>query len=113
LQGMINDLVQKCDFPLGENLNGELTHLSVNDPKSIARLISAAENFPDLSKAVLENVKEKAKNSKTPVLGITGTGGAGKSSMVDELVRRFVLDFKDKHIGIVSVDPSKRKTGGA
>ncbi len=50
---------------------------------------------------------------KTPVLGITGTGGAGKSSLVDELVRRFLIDFKDKNIAIISVDPSKRKTGGA
>ena len=48
-----------------------------------------------------------------PVLGITGTGGAGKSSLVDELIRRFLMDFKDKHIAVVSVDPSKRKTGGA
>lgn len=113
LQGMINDLVKKSDYPIGENLNGEATHVSVNDKKSIARLISAAENFPEQSRAILDKVKEKAAKSKTPVLGITGTGGAGKSSMVDELVRRFLLDFPDKHVGIISVDPSKRKTGGA
>jgi methylmalonyl-CoA mutase len=113
LQGMINDLVQKADYTIGENLNGELTHLSVSDHPSIARLISAAENFPELNKGIFEKIKEKASASKTPVLGITGTGGAGKSSMVDELVRRFLLDFPEKHIGIISVDPSKRKTGGA
>src|SRR5206468_6974558 len=65
------------------------------------------------SKAVLDKVRKEAEKSKTPVLGITGTGGAGKSSLVDELVRRFLLDFPDKKIGIISVDPSKRKTGGA
>ncbi|WP_242928302.1 methylmalonyl-CoA mutase family protein [Pontibacter vulgaris] len=113
LQGMINDMLQKCDFPTGQNLNGEAKHLKDKDPKSIARLISAAENFPEEARSILNEVKEQAKEVKTPVLGITGTGGAGKSSLVDELVRRFLLDFPDKKIAIISVDPSKRKTGGA
>jgi len=113
LQGMINDMIQLCDFPTGENLNGEVNHLKEKDVKSIARLISAAENFPEESKADLDKVHEMAAKVSTPVLGITGTGGAGKSSLVDELVRRFLIDFKDKNIAIVSVDPSKRKTGGA
>jgi methylmalonyl-CoA mutase len=113
LQGMINDLLQKSDFPTGRNLNGEVGHLIERDHKSIARLISAAENYNEESAALLNKVREKAKTSTTPVLGITGTGGAGKSSLVDELVRRFLIDFKDKHVAIISVDPSKRKTGGA
>ncbi len=113
LQGMINDLVQKSDTPAGFHLNGEVGHLSVNDPGSIARLISAAENYPDQHKAELDKVRELASKIKTPVLGITGTGGSGKSSMVDEIVRRFLLDFPEKNIGLISVDPSKRKTGGA
>ncbi|HLP14132.1 MAG TPA: methylmalonyl-CoA mutase family protein [Flavobacteriales bacterium] len=113
LQGMINDLMKKSDFAVGDNLNGEVTHLSIKDKKGIARLISAAENFPDSARPYLEKIKEKAAKSKTPVLGITGTGGAGKSSMVDEIVRRFLLDFTDKTVGLISVDPSKRKTGGA
>lgn len=113
LQGMINDLVEKCDFPTGKDLNGEINHIEKKDVKSIAKLISAAENFPEESKGELEKVHEMAAKVDTPILGITGTGGAGKSSMVDELVRRFLIDFKDKTIAIVSVDPSKRKTGGA
>jgi isobutyryl-CoA mutase len=113
LQGMINDVLKQSDYATGANLNGEVNYLKAGDPKSIAKLISAAENFNEESKAVLDPIRKEAKTSKTPVIGITGTGGAGKSSLVDELVRRFLLDFPDKKIGIVSVDPSKRKTGGA
>jgi isobutyryl-CoA mutase len=115
LQGMIDDLLQQSDYATGENLNGEVAKLDSNDFKSIARCISAAENFPDIdaTKVMLEKVRTIAKDSKVPVLGITGTGGAGKSSLVDEMVRRFVIDQTDKKIAIVSVDPSKRKTGGA
>ncbi|UII32417.1 methylmalonyl-CoA mutase family protein [Fulvivirga ulvae] len=113
LQGMINDMVEKCDFPTGNNLNGEVKHLPIKDPKAIARLISAAENYPEQSAPEFAEVHKKAEAVKIPVLGITGTGGAGKSSLVDELVRRFLIDFEDKNIAIVSVDPSKRKTGGA
>jgi isobutyryl-CoA mutase len=113
LQGMINDLVKQSDFPVGNELNGQIDYLPKKEPKAIARLISAAENFPEVAKGILDKVHEKATKTKVPVLGITGTGGAGKSSLVDELVRRFLLDFSDKTIGIISVDPSKRKTGGA
>lgn len=115
LQGMIDDVLMKCDYPTGNQLNGEAGHLGERDAKSIARLISAAENHFDLpeTQAALKKVQAVAEKSTVPVLGITGTGGAGKSSLVDEVVRRFLLDFKDKHIGIISVDPSKRKTGGA
>lgn len=113
LQGMINDLVQQCDYAVGENLNGAVGHLAEKDPKSIGALISAAENFPDRNKDVLETLHQQAEALATPVLGITGTGGAGKSSLVDELVRRYLLDFPEKTIAIISVDPSKRRTGGA
>ena len=113
LQGMINDVLRQSDFPTGVNLNGEVGHIKDRDHKSIARLISAAENHNEESAAMLKKVKEMSAASKVPVLGITGTGGAGKSSLVDELVRRFLIDFPEKQIGIISVDPSKRKTGGA
>ncbi|MBQ0909893.1 methylmalonyl-CoA mutase, partial [Flavobacterium sp. F-328] len=113
LQGMINDLVQKADFPTGNQLTNELEQLESKNPTALARIISAAENFPEVAAKTLEAIQEKNANSTTPVLGITGTGGAGKSSLVDELVRRFLIDFPEKTIGLISVDPSKRKTGGA
>ncbi len=113
LQGMINDLVQRSDFAIGDELNGEINNLDKKEIGSIARVISSAENFPEVAKDTMDIIHEKNKKSTTPVLGITGTGGAGKSSLVDELVRRFLIDFPEKTIGLISVDPSKRKTGGA
>ena len=111
LQGMINDLVQKADFPTGRDVSACIDDLS--NFQNIARLISAAENFPQDYEKELSALRKRALQSTSPILGITGTGGAGKSSLVDELVRRFLMDFPDKKLGIISVDPSKRKTGGA
>ncbi len=115
LQGMINDLVSRADYsvadlplPEGRPLD-EL--LQEKDVPTLARLISLAENRPEKYREVQEAFPKP--KQVAPVLGITGTGGAGKSSLVDELVRRFLNQFPDKTLGIISVDPSKRKTGGA
>jgi len=104
LQGMIDDLLLQSDFNTIKNFTSN--KLLIN--KQIAQTITFAENNPN-DYAV---VNKKIPNS-VPVLGITGTGGAGKSSVTDELVRRFLREYKDKRIAIISVDPSKKKTGGA
>jgi len=110
---MINDLVKKSDFPSGRDVNVQASDIFGQKHASIARLISAAENFPDEVVPLLEELNAECRKKNTPILGITGTGGAGKSSLMDELVRRFLADFPGKTIAIISVDPSKRKTGGA
>jgi methylmalonyl-CoA mutase len=114
LLGMIDDMLERCDFKTGVNVKkDDVANLKKNDKQAIARLISAAENAPQENKAALDKIRKIASASKTPVLGITGTGGAGKSSLVDELIRRFLMATAESKIAIVSVDPSKRKTGGA
>ena len=113
LQGMIDDLIRRCDFPVVGKPTGEADRLPEKQAGDVARLISAAEVNSSAYADILDVIRSGAQTSEVPVLGITGTGGAGKSSLVDELVRRFLLDSGDKTMAIVSVDPSKRKTGGA
>ena len=122
LQGMINDLVQQCDFLTVCNLKHvEWEKIPEQNHVQIAKAISFSENHEDEieefhAKIKALGVRHKALDGEkktAPVLGITGTGGAGKSSLVDELVRRFIHEFEDKTLAIISVDPSKRKTGGA
>lgn len=108
LQGMINDLVEKSDHDTPDVFGDDLAAaVQRRDPLAIAQAISMAEHGRHDRIAFASGAKHP------PVFGITGTGGAGKSSLTDEIVRRFVEDFADKNIAVVSVDPSKRKTGGA
>ncbi len=108
LEGMIEDVIRQCDF----NLYGDGDYKTpmglgeVKDVRKIARLITNAENG-------LTSTVHRQSSTVIPVLGITGTGGAGKSSVVDEIVRRYLNSYKEKTIAVISVDPSKKKTGGA
>ncbi|MBG7630547.1 MAG: methylmalonyl-CoA mutase family protein, partial [Bacteroidetes bacterium] len=113
LQGMINDMIEQSDFPTGEIIDFPVSELQKKNSFQLAKAISAAENYSDKHIGFITEIRNQSQNSKIPVLGITGTGGSGKSSTVDELVRRYLIDFPEKTIAIVSVDPSKRKTGGA
>lgn len=113
LQGMINKKLEGADFStLKGNYKELLEKLSTDKPEILANLITAAEVGGD---AEIEEMLQLArtKSLNTPVIGITGTGGAGKSSLTDELIRRFLQEFPDKKLAIISVDPTKQKTGGA
>jgi methylmalonyl-CoA mutase len=117
LEGMIEEVVKGCDFAVNGNLqiSGTLKLKEVKDIRFIARAISHAENgqeFKNLLFPLLKN-EEKIDKKASPVLGITGTGGAGKSSVTDEIVRRFLCTYTHQTIAVISVDPSKKKTGGA
>ncbi|GMA63561.1 hypothetical protein GCM10025859_40010 [Alicyclobacillus fastidiosus] len=117
LQGMINYMIRVCDFdPVADSdVRAAVQHLSKRSPQTVAKLVTYVEQAnhraQDAYKDVLAAIHER--RQAVPVLGITGTGGAGKSSLTDELVRRFTRDFADKHVAIFSIDPSKQKTGGA
>jgi len=106
LEGMIEDVIQQCDFDVTSlSLSNQPLQLGeAKDIRVVARKITMAENG--------QQVEVKA-NTNIPVLGITGTGGAGKSSVTDEIVRRFLHNYPEKTIAVISVDPSKKKTGGA
>lgn len=119
LQGMINLMLEECDYPTFHiEANEQIDKLQDGQINAIANLITLAEHHVNEEKevaaaldSVMENVKRLEK--PVPVLGITGTGGAGKSSLTDELIRRFINEIPEKRVAILSVDPTKQKTGGA
>lgn len=124
LQGMINLMLEQCDFPtINEEVANQVVNLQNQNQYAIAKMITLAEYLSDKRIATnvgelapgLETILEKVKEAEkaVPVLGITGTGGAGKSSLIDELVLRFLNEFPEKKLAILSVDPTKQKTGGA
>ncbi|WLR57792.1 methylmalonyl-CoA mutase family protein [Mesobacillus subterraneus] len=119
LNGMIEQMVKECDFPTvtPEGVE-EIEKLEAGDPNAVAKLITLAEQHVGSEKetaAAVETLMEKVKTmtKSVPVVGITGTGGAGKSSLTDELIRRFINEIPEKRVAILSVDPTKQKTGGA
>src|SRR4029078_6809576 len=109
LEGMIEDVIRQCDFSLNGNgvYKKPMTLGEYRDVRKIAREITNAEN------GLQDPAPPQQQTVKPPVVGITGTGGAGKSSVTDEIVRRYLNAFKEKTIAVISVDPSKKKTGGA
>ncbi|KIL49734.1 fused isobutyryl-CoA mutase/GTPase IcmF [Jeotgalibacillus soli] len=119
LQGMINQMLQECDFQTVEkSMTAQLKELKDGKTTVVSKFISLAEyrmNADDSDQEVWENIMNDVKNigGTAPVIGITGTGGAGKSSLTDELIRRFINEIPDKKVAILSIDPTKQKTGGA
>ena len=114
LEGMIKLMIEQCDA--GLPLNGEMNHLDTAHKGSVARLITLAElngesDYAKLEPAIKQRVK--ARTRVAPVIGITGTGGSGKSSLTDEILRRYLLDFTDQTIAVLSIDPTRKRTGGA
>ena len=117
LQGIINHLVEQIDFSTATDVRFDPARLAPEEKMQVAGLISIAEGAgtrdPGQRSALLSQIMDRIGDRKTPVVGITGTGGAGKSSLTDELVLRFLQDFQEKTVAIISCDPTRRKTGGA
>ena len=118
LQGMINHMMAACDFPTVQNLNGTMERALRREPAALGHALTAVESRMLVDVAVAVEMPGRSAGvdvatRRTPVIGITGTGGAGKSTLTDELVRRLLNDFGDAEVAILSVDPSRRSTGGA
>uniref|UniRef100_A0A7C4VS40 Fused isobutyryl-CoA mutase n=1 Tax=Desulfatirhabdium butyrativorans TaxID=340467 RepID=A0A7C4VS40_9BACT len=117
LQGIINDMVRKMDFSTVHDEDVDLEALSPENKNAIANLITTIEEAkatdPNKLERLLAQIRSKPIPKPVPIVGITGTGGAGKSSLTDELILRMLHDLDNVHIAIVSCDPSRRKTGGA
>lgn len=112
LQGMINKMLEECDFPTTRDVMHTREEVGLYDAYAVARLITLAEESVGKRNEVIASLKERVKDNGI-VLGITGTGGAGKSSLTDEIIRRFLQEIDNIKIAILSIDPTKQKTGGA
>ncbi|MEN8114390.1 MAG: methylmalonyl-CoA mutase family protein [Actinomycetota bacterium] len=111
LQGMIDDLLERADFPVTRDESLDVSTLGTSTPGLLARMISTVEQQADGELAAA--ARAAASGNGAPIVGITGTGGAGKSSLIDEIVVRYLADFPDRTLAIISVDPSRRRSGGA
>jgi methylmalonyl-CoA mutase len=113
LQGMIDHMMEVCDVDPGQYAPKTLDEIKNGDWLALSRLMTALENHA-VATELRQHILSEAKNHNVPILGVTGTGGSGKSSLTDELVRRFRLDQDDQlKIAVIAADPSRRKTGGA
>ncbi|MFN3828693.1 MAG: fused isobutyryl-CoA mutase/GTPase IcmF [Tepidimonas ignava] len=116
LQGMIGEMVMRCDHDLSDYAPRSLEAIQGHSDtawRALAQLITALDNGR-ADPALLQALRAQAQQVRVPVLGITGTGGAGKSSLTDELIRRLRLDQDDAlRVAVISIDPSRRKSGGA
>src|SRR6266571_497873 len=111
LQGMVDDMLSRCDEDLSQRAPKDLKTVKSGDRRSLARMITALENGQ--AARLREQILREADAHSVPALGITGTGGSGKSSLTDELIRRFRLDQDDRlDVAVLAVDPSRRKSGG-
>ena len=114
LEGMIADMLERSDFSTTpDDFAPEAKRLAPENAGHVAQSITWIEKNLERPKAIRKALNALPENPEVPVVGLTGTGGAGKSCLTDEIVRRFLLEFPEKRIAIVSVDPSKRKSGGA
>ncbi len=116
LQGIINHMVEILDFNTLDHDKADISRLSLENSLQVAKMITAIERAHEAASDILESLRTQLAQTtqrRVPVIGITGTGGAGKSSLTDEIILRFLMDIKDIRIAIVSSDPTRRKTGGA
>lgn len=113
LQGMINDICQRSDYAIADIKAPDLDGVKSGKRAAYSHILSCLENDA-VPAEMLQTIRTEAASSKTPVFGITGTGGAGKSSLTDEVIRRFRIDLDDTlKIAVLAIDPSRRRSGGA
>ena len=113
LQGMINHLVESSDFSTLDHGCPDVSGLDRRDPRTVARIITAVEQGNRESEKLMTLIRDRGRSAGAPVIGITGTGGSGKSSLIDELIVRLLHDFREFSVAVLSSDPCREKTGGA